>query len=141
MYHKLLSYSSVDGHSLFSCFFPLNDAAVNLLGHISSKLLLLFLGATFAGARLLGQGVHVLLILIDAVKFLSQKISARHISSAKYQSTSSSSPPGIWYYGSFCQFKHKIVLLLTLLCLSLTTSEFEQLLLRLLACWPFEFIQ
>lgn len=85
MYRKLLSYSSGDGHSLFSCFFPLNDAAVSLLGHISSKLLLLFLGATFAGVRLLGKGVHALLILIDAVNFLSPKILAHHISSAKYQ--------------------------------------------------------
>lgn len=85
MYRKLLSYSSGDGHSLFPYFFPLNDAAVSLLGHISSKLLLLFLGATFAGVRLLGKGVHVLLILIDAVNLLSPKILAHHISSAKYQ--------------------------------------------------------
>lgn len=42
MYHKLLSYYSVGGHSLFSCFFPLNDAAINLLEHIPSSCWLYF---------------------------------------------------------------------------------------------------
>lgn len=44
--------------AILFCFFPLNQAAGNLFGHISLKLLLLFLGAILPGEKLLVQGTH-----------------------------------------------------------------------------------
>lgn len=71
----------------FPVFFSLNNAAANLCVCISLKLPFYFYWATLQGVELLEQGVQVLLILIDIVKFISQKISARHSSPAKYQTT------------------------------------------------------